>query len=136
MARLGASTPTVVVLGGDRVVGRALELLLWSTDWNVRFLTEPSSDEGGLLKGARLLLLAPGLSAEHRRALVTDIRSTPATARVPILQLGYDPDGLQGSQADMGRFVPWPCRAEELKRHIDAALLARPGTGHDVPVNA
>jgi hypothetical protein len=126
----------VVVLGEDRVVGRALELLLWSTNWNVRFLTEPPSDEAGLLKVIRLLLLAPGLSAERRRAIVTDIRSMPATARVPILQLGYEPDGLEEPQGELDRLVPWPCRAEELRRYIDAALLSRPGAGQDVRINA
>lgn len=129
-----APAPTILVLGGDAVVGQALELLLWNADWNVKFLTEPSLEESELLDGIGLLLLAPGLSTERRKALLTLVGSTLAMVRIPILELVDDPESSQGAQVESGHLVPWPCRPEDLKRHIDAALLAGPRALRDPQV--
>lgn len=129
---MSKSTPTtsgvVLILGGNWVVGRALRLLLRDAEYKVRFLIGPSLDEPGLLDGVQLLLLAPGLGAEFRDALLALVGGRPLAARIPVLELVDNPrsvgDGVEHT-------VPWPCRAEELKRKIKALLLNKPGEGRD-----
>lgn len=114
------TSAAVVVFGGDAIVGQALELLLRSSDCNVKFLTEPYLDEPGLLDGAQILLLAPGLSAERREALLRLADGTAIAARIPVLELVSN---TQGAHVGAGHLVPWPCRTEDLERRIKAALL-------------
>jgi hypothetical protein len=52
---------------------------------------------------------------------LSGMRSTPATAGVPVLELVTV---LDETRAGQGRRVPWPCRLEELEREIEAALLS------------
>jgi len=122
------TSATVLVLGGDAIVGQALELLLQSASCNVKFLTEPSLDEPGLLDGVQLLLLAPGLSAERRENLLVLVNSTLVAARIPVLELVSN---LQEAQVGAGHLVPWPCQPKELERRIKAALLAEAETSQD-----
>src|SRR5215212_3069968 len=61
----------LILVGGDPVMGRSLEALLQAAGYEARFQPEASADGlGGLLADSRLLLIAPGLSAESRKALV------------------------------------------------------------------
>ena len=106
----------VVVGSGDAIVGQALELLLRGAHYSVRFLAEPPL-EPGLLDDAELLLLAPGLNAERRESTL-GLFSGHSTAKIPILELITDSEDAPA----LGCFVPWPCRAEDLQRHIEAAL--------------
>lgn len=127
----GPASATVIVVGGDAVVGQALELLLRGADYGVRFLPERSlirvPPAGGALDGARLLLLAPKLSAEGREGVLAWVRASSAAKKIPVLELVDDPDGARDGS---GRcFLPWPCRTEDLKRHIDAALTGREVVG-------
>jgi DNA-binding response OmpR family regulator len=113
----------VIVVGGDPVVGRSLEVLLQAAGYNVRFQPEPAADGlAELLVDARLLLVVPALSAESGNAL-TDVVIRTAT-KIPILELlpanGGEAVGIQGADA-----VPWPCPLEELQQRIQAALLAQ-----------
>ncbi len=48
------------------------------------------------------------------------MKSTPATAKIPILELITIPDGAQTEQ---NGHVLWPCRMEDLKEKIEAVLL-------------
>jgi hypothetical protein len=125
-ARVASSlTPAlsrVLVLGADGVVGRALELLLRSADSDVRFLDASYLDELTTLKGVGLVLLCPGFSAARRATLLTLIESTPVTQEIPILELVENPEHVR---AGSRRLLPWPCRAEDLKRQINAALLSK-----------
>ena len=118
--------PTMVaILGRDRVVGQALELLLRGAGCDARFLGEPVIDKlGELLDGVQLLLLGPALSAERRKNLLDGLKGEPATAEIPVLELIT---GLQGTHNGNGRHVMWPCKTEELVRHIGEVLLS---TGH------
>lgn len=127
-----APAAAVIVVGGDAVVGQALQLLLRGADYGVRFLPEPAlslqgSPAAGALDGARLLLLAPRLSAEGRQQILACVGAS-STTTIPVLELVDDPDGARDGS---GRRLPWPCRTEDLKRHIDAALLlvGQEGTG-------
>jgi hypothetical protein len=116
---------TVAILGRDRVVGQALELLLRGADYDARFLGEPVMDKlGELLDGVHILLLGPALSAERRENLLDGLRGEPGTANIPVLEL-ITPIG--GSRNGHGRHVMWPCKTEELMHHIGEALLS---TGH------
>ena len=112
----------VIVVGGDPVMGRSLEALLQATGYEARFQPEPSADGlGGLLADSHLLLIAPGLSAEIRKALV-DVVMDPAT-KIAVLELLPANGGEQNIQG-VG-VAPWPCSVEELHRRIRAALLAQ-----------
>ncbi len=119
------AAPQVVILGGGLLVGRALELLLRSADCNVRFLGEPSlhvSELGGPgpLDGVRLLILAPGVSAGCREDVLALIGARTAEARIEVLELVDDrQEVLVGAR----EVLPWPCRTEDLKRRVMAALL-------------
>jgi hypothetical protein len=64
----------IAILGGDPVVGRALELALGSVGYDVRCLHRPLAHEPAeLLGGTKLVLLEPRLSAEEREAFVRDM---------------------------------------------------------------
>jgi len=103
-------------------MGRSLEALLQATGYDARFQPEPSADGlGGLLADSHLLLIAPGLSAEIRKALV-DVVMDPAT-KIAVLELLPANGGEQNIQG-VG-VAPWPCSVEELQRRIRAALLAQ-----------
>ena len=111
----------VLVVGGDAIVGQALELLLQSAECDVKFLGEPFLEEPGLLDGFQLLLIAPGLSAKCRETLLALVSSTTVAQRIPFLELVSN---IQGAQQDgAGHLVPWPCQPEELERRIKTALL-------------
>ncbi len=124
------ATAEVVIVGGDVLVGRALELLLRSADCDVRFLGEPSLDESelgasGLLDGVHLLILAPRASAGCREVALALIDARTAEARIEVLELADDrQEVLVGAR----EVLPWPCRTEYLKRRVMAALLDGPGT--------
>ena len=112
----------VAVVSGNMIVGRALELLLRSAQYSVRLLVGPSFDKPGMLDGVQLLLLAPGLDAVRRETLLGTIDSVSSSVRVPVLELV---DATRAAQAgDEENFVSWPCRAEDLKREIQATLFA------------
>lgn len=111
----------VAIVSGNAIVGRALEVLLRSAQYSVRLLADPSFDKPGLLDGVQLLLLAPGLDAVRHETLLGTIDGVSSSVRVPVLELV---DATQAAQAGDGHCVSWPCRSEDLKREIKAALFA------------
>lgn len=121
---------SVLVLGGDAFVGRALELLLRSAECDVTFLTDPSWDEPRLLDGFGLILLAPGLSAGCREVVLASVGATPVAARIPVLELVSNVEEVP--EVGPGHIlVPWPCQPEDLQRRIKAALLTGSETSQD-----
>ena len=108
-------------------MGRSLEALLQAAGYEARFQPEPSADGlGGLPADSRLLLIAPGLSAEVRKALadtVVDTAKARRATKIPILELLPANGGEQGMPG-VG-VAPWPCSVEELQQRIRAALLAQ-----------
>ena len=133
---LAATLGVVLVFGGDAAVGRALELLLKSADYDVRFLGESISSESGVLGRAQLVILAPGLSTEAREDILTLLGSRTEEAKLPVLELltNYHEE----EQAGTGWFLLWPCRMEELRQQVKAALLKefeedKSGWGPQVP---
>ena len=111
---------TVAIIGRDRVVGQALELLLRGADYDARFLGEPAMENlGELLDGVQIVLLGPALSAERREKVLNGLRSGPGTANIPVLELIPT---LEGTRNGHVCHVMWPCKTEELVRHIAEVL--------------
>ncbi len=113
------ATP-VGVLGGDPVVGRALEQLLRSAGYAARFVTETSLDEPQALDGLKLLLFADEAEAGRRGSALGGLGDALKGASLPILELAASPDGSKDGAAGV---LPWPCRVDELRERIEAALV-------------
>src|SRR5215210_5414400 len=116
------TVPTkIAILGGNTVVGRALEALLQGVGYDTRLIEDPPEPAPEqLLEGVRLLLLAPTLSAESREVLLAEMGSTLDEANIPVLTLSMT---LKEALGDGPISIPWPCRLEDLTRKIEAALL-------------
>ena len=114
----------VAIIGGDPVVGEALEALLQAAGYRTRFLPESVMDEllGALLADSQLLLVAPVLSARRRKALLEMVLSPMMPVTIPVLQL-LPANGGQHHQGE--HTVLWPCSGEELERAIEVLLLDR-----------
>ena len=120
------SIPSTLAVCGDPVVGRALALLLRGPRYDARFLPVSSLNEPGVLEDVRLLLLTPTpeSSVGYHETLVASLRDEAAAAKIPIMELVVSPEKTRNGKAQDDRLVPWPCRTEELKRRIEAVLLA------------
>lgn len=117
----------VIILGGDTVVGRALELLLRGSDRNARFLSAVSElEEPGLIERTGLLLLAPGLDAERREAALGLLRQRSISRRVPVLELVSN--ARTEKLADDHFVASWPCQMEDLQKRIRTLLEAGDGS--------
>ena len=120
--RRKASTPiTIVIVGKDPIVGRAVESLLRTAGYNTRFVADPITDGShSALVEAHVVLLAPSLSAESREKLLGSGKSNPVAAEPPTLELVSEADEGQPRQ---GRHrVRWPCSLEQLRWEIEAVL--------------
>jgi hypothetical protein len=115
----------MVIFEGDPLVGRALELLLRSCGYGVRYANRSSLEELGMLREIRLWLLGPGWDYASREIAAEMAGSAPAESKGSILEIGLPRDG---SSIRAECYVPWPCRTEDLKQRIDAALLGEPKT--------
>ncbi len=114
---------TVAILGGNPVIGKALESLLRSVDYLARFFSEYPEEEADPLGGARVAIILPALSRSHQEALITRIRDTPTTMNLPVIELVTTPN--ENGNGHVTR-VPWPCGIEDLRRFIDEKLLGEP----------
>jgi hypothetical protein len=117
---------TVAILGGNPVVGKAVESLLRASDYAARFFSKLLIESDEPLGGARVALILPAPSYRHRESLITLIKSTPATASLPILELVASPNEEQNGR---GIPVPWPRSIEDLERSIEAVLPKGSKTG-------
>ncbi len=123
--RYNSAPIEVAIFGGDALVGRTLELRLRDVGYRARFLDESlSADEPAeLLGGAKLVLLGPRLSARCREAFLSGIRSAPATAGLPVLELVVTSlNGARDGREEAVGLVRWPCRIEALEREIEASF--------------
>jgi hypothetical protein len=119
-----AARVKVVIVGGDPVIGRALEVLLQAAGYHTWFLSEPVVGKlEELLADSQLLLVAPALRTERRKALLNIVSGPSAPVKIPVLELLLPDEGEEHIQGQRG--VLWPCSMEELKRAINAVLLAR-----------
>jgi hypothetical protein len=120
------TTIRVMIFEGDPVVGRALALLLRTCGYGgVRYVNRDSLEELRTLRGVRLWLLGPGWDYASLEIAAEMAGSMPAEGKGSVLGIGLPCDG---SSIRAECYVPWPCRTEDLKRRIDAALLGEPET--------
>jgi hypothetical protein len=116
--------PTIVaILGGNPVIGKALESLLRSADYVARFFSEYPEEDAEPLGGAKVALILPALSSRHQEALINLIRNTPSTTNLPVIELITTPNE---NGNDLVTRVPWPCGIDDLRRFIDEKLLDDP----------
>jgi hypothetical protein len=129
-----SSAPITLVVCGDPIVGRALVLLLQSSDYDARFLSVPSLGQEGSLETHRLLLLTPEADAKRREARMAALNAAGA-AEIPTLELtDVTYDGQVGaSRAWSERAVPWPCSTEELKQRVETAIYGKCGADRTDP---
>jgi hypothetical protein len=113
----------VAILGGNPVIGKALESLLRSADYVARFFSEYPEEDVEPLEGAKVALILPALSSSHQEILITLIRNTPSTTNLPVIELITTPNGNGNGQVTR---VPWPCDIEDLQRFIDEKLPGDP----------
>jgi hypothetical protein len=114
--------PRLVVVGGDPVIGGALEVLLQGAGCRARFIFSPKIGQlGELSADYQILLLAPNLSYEYREAVLDTMAGSAARVKMPMIEL-VPADGERALQEQW--VVSWPCSVEELKRVIDTVLLA------------
>ena len=119
--------PTVAILGGNPVVGKALESLLESTDYGARYFPENLAESAELPGGVRVALVMPALSNQRSDALITRLLDTSGPDCPPIIELITTPNGHHNGHRI---YVSWPCSVEELEQSIGAALANgfRPAT--------
>lgn len=101
------------------MVDRALVILLQGVGYETRAVEDPAAgDPGELLEGIQLLLVTSAPDAETWGPFLAGVRGT---TEVPILTLSMALGGTLGEEEE--GLVPWPCLVQDLKRHIEAALL-------------
>jgi hypothetical protein len=125
----GGSDPVkIAILGGDPLVGRTLEVALQSVGYDAHYLN--GSCTGGpaeLPDDVRLVIFAPRMYAEHRKAFLSCMRSSAATAGLPVIELATDFDEARAEQEGVV-LVAWPCYIEELAQQLEATLLNKAAT--------
>jgi hypothetical protein len=114
--------PEVAVFDGDPVVREALQVLLQAGGYRTWSLSESVGYElDKLLANCSLLLVAPELTAERRRALLGMMSRPGALAKIPILELL--PEGREQNVRG-AHVLLWPCAMDEVKQAIEAILVA------------
>jgi hypothetical protein len=112
---------TIAILGSDTLAEDILARLLEHEGYNTRIIEAyPTGLVEELLEGVDVLLLAPGLNPDVRRAFLEAMRSTPKTAAMPILPLC--PTLRQALLDELSASTSWRSHFEELIGQIGAAL--------------
>lgn len=115
--------PTVAVLGGDPVVGKAIEAMLVDAGYRaLSFAVPPVNGSRHFLDKAQVLLLAPGISVGERVAFLEGRPDTPLVELVTILD--------EAPKNGRSRRVPWPAGTKEIGKEIETALLDGPVLYH------
>lgn len=114
---------TVMVFDGDPIVGRALEVLLRTVGYDTRYVAHDLVGGSEAFEGVRVVLLGPRWSARSRQTVAHAFGDSTA-AKPLILEFGSPPEGVALKPE---RYLPWPCRTDELKRRLNAAFLTEVG---------
>ncbi len=121
MTRPSNTTTTVAILGTDALAEGILAQLLHKEGYATKILgAYPTGVVDELLDGVDLLLLAPGLDSDVRRAFLETMRSTPKTAAMPVLPIS--PALKLALLDELAGSAPWRSLFEELVGQIGAAL--------------
>jgi hypothetical protein len=125
--RPSQGSTTVAILGDDPIVNRGLQLLLKGVGYEP-LLSRGSNGRASKvdLDGVDVVLLGPALGDDRREAFLSSMKSSPATACIPVLTLSTVQN--EAFTEDVG-LVPWPCNIEDLERRIESALRGAVGGG-------
>lgn len=110
---------TIIVVGGDAVVGRALELLLRGSGFDARSEPLTTFDVNGAPLDAELILLAPGLGELDRSTVLTSVDADHRGNNLPVVELV---PATKAWPREGHAFLSWPCRTQDLEREVEAAL--------------
>jgi hypothetical protein len=110
---------TIIVVGGDAVVGHALELLLRGSGYDARSEALSTFDASGAPLDAELILLAPGLDERDRSTVLTSVDAEHQADGLPVVELVPATTAWPGEGHAL---LPWPCRTQDLERELEAAL--------------
>jgi hypothetical protein len=114
-------TTTVAILGSNTLAEDILARLLQEEGYDTRLLEAyPTGVVDELLEGVDVLLLAPGLNPDVRRAFLEAMRGTLKTAVLPVLPLC--PTLRQALLDELSASASWQSHFEELIGQIGAAL--------------
>ena len=106
------------------MVGRALETMLETGGYGARFLGEPAEDKFRvLIANSQVLLVVPPLSGRQQRVFRSVMLGSESPADIAVLNL-IPANGAEEPAMRQGVLF-WPCSGKELKRAIEAALVAR-----------
>jgi len=124
--------PNNIAVWGDPVIAKALALLLRSSGYDTRVLSDSSLDNPKVVKGVELLLLTPTLNSksEQRKAFLASLSNVREITKIPVLELvSYPGETREGeTQDELWYRLPWPCRTEKLNQWIEATLAPLPHT--------
>ena len=110
---------TIIVVGGDAVVGHALELLLRGSGYDARSETLSTFDARGAPLDAELILLAPGLDELDRSTVLTSVDADHRGDDLPVVELV---PATKARPSEGHAFLPWPCRTQDLEREVAVVL--------------
>ena len=120
----------IAIFGGDLLVGRSLEAALRGVGYDARFVNSSILSGASLtdepaerFDGVGLVVFTPRMSAERRKALLSNLRDAPPTAEVLVLELIAGSDASENGREERVRLVSWPCSTQELGRKIEAAMI-------------
>lgn len=127
---------TIAILGANTVVENALAVLLRGVGYDVRIIDAPLTGRiGNLLADVDLVLISPGLDAEHREESLASLRGGAGGMPVAVLQLSSVLE--EALFPDEVAILPWPSGFGEVARVIESVLTpaaapASPGSA-DAP---
>ena len=115
---------SIAIIGGEPLVGHALEQMLRSDGYDARLLDRSSiNGPSTIFEGASLVLLAPKTSGADREALFERLTNgAPGKVAAPVLELVSGSDEAQDKEEVGVRRLLWPCQLKVLKQEIEAAL--------------
>jgi hypothetical protein len=123
----GTTTTVVGIFGDDPLTSRVLGLLLEGAGYEARALdrTAVLDDPSAALAGVDLVLFLPLLDEGSKGELLGVMKSDPATADLPVLNLSTHLKAEQGERWDS--VLPWPWSTEALVRAIEQAVRTPDG---------
>jgi hypothetical protein len=123
--------PVTIAIWGDPVVAPALALLLRSSGYDTRILSDSSLDNK-VVKDVELLLLTPTLRlrSEKHKAFLASLSKVCEITKIPVLELvPLAGETREGETLDeLWYRLPWPCRIKKLEQWIEATLAPLPRT--------
>jgi hypothetical protein len=124
--------PITLAIWGEPVVAQALALLLRTSGYDTRILSESSLSNPEPLEGVKVLLLTPTLNLrpEERKAFIALLSDVRESTKIPVLELVALPEETREGETrdELWYRLPWPCKIERLEQWIEATLAPLPLT--------